>query len=350
MNPATNATPSASVTVAMSPGWTGIGVPSVGCRSRRAFRESTYQIARRGERDLAANPLQWHANADLRAGAGTAGDAAITAEQRDALAHPEQPEVSRARPRLQPVRRQKAATVVGDNRDEIVVRRAEHEANPLGGGVRFDVLQRLVQHAEDRGLGLERQRTGIVNLGRELPARILSHLLRLGRERAGETEVVERRRPKAGDEAARLLDRLAQVLHRLLQAIAALLWRRVGVEHLQMLVCGDQDRGDAVVEVARQTPSLLLVRGHQLLGEVLQVDVELGPLDRGRGLIGEDAQRLAPLLGELAGKPNVDRAERGCASCERQSKRSFFWLRIAPESRPEVRAVARGALHQRVSG
>src|SRR5213078_2822871 len=138
--------------------------------------------------------------------------------------------------------------------------------------VLLHVVEGLDRDAVERRLRLARKGTRIVDRLLECPAGLVGHVARRGGERRDEAEVVEGRGAHRSEDLARLADRATQERGRLLHRLTV--HRRA----LELRVGGHEDWSKSIVQIARETPAVLLLLREELTGEVLQIAVELHPL------------------------------------------------------------------------
>src|SRR5439155_9301430 len=102
------------------------------------------------------------------------------AEERQAFAHPEEPEVPWPDPGLAPLLGREAVAVIGDVDLERVLRLQQREAHLVGRGVLLYVVEGLDRDAVERRLRLARKRTRVVDRLLECPAGLVGHVARRG--------------------------------------------------------------------------------------------------------------------------------------------------------------------------
>src|SRR5439155_25669571 len=190
---------------------------------------------------------------DRRALTAPALDLAEPAEERDALAHPKEPEVARPHAGLAPLLGLEAVPVVGDVDLERVLGLEQREPHLVRGGMLLHVVQCLHRDAIESRLRFARERPRVVERLLQGPTRVIRHLARRGRERGDEAETVERRGADGAEGLTRLADRAAQQLRRLVDLFV------LDVRALQLCVRRDEDRSKSVVEIAREPAALLLL-------------------------------------------------------------------------------------------
>src|SRR5207237_10087144 len=103
-------------------------------------------------------------------------------------------------------------------------------------------------------------------------------------DRGDQPEVVQRRWTYGAEDLARLADRATQERRRFVDLLV------LDPGALELGVSRDEDGREAIVKIACQTAAVLFVLREELPGEVLEIPIELHPLDRERGLVGEDSQ------------------------------------------------------------
>ena len=114
------------------------------------------------------------------------------------------------------------------------------------------IEERLDGRAVEGGLRVGPERIDLADVLFDLPAGLGRDLGRRRRDRVGEAEILEGRRPDAPDDRARLLDRLPQEVRGALHVGLGL----HGV--LEDPVRRDDHRREAVMELARDVPPRLL--------------------------------------------------------------------------------------------
>ena len=96
---------------------------------------------------------------------------------------------------------------------------------------------------------------------------------------------------------------------------------------------GHEDWSKSIVQIARETPAVLLLLRQELTGEVLQVAVELHPLHRESRLVREDPQKGDGVVARVPTPVHVDDAKGLRPDDEGKAEREGDVLRVSRAKR-----------------